>query len=73
MDTDRPACAAPSAPRTATPETQAVVAALGFTADIRALESWGLRVTERRLAVGTTMATSLVLIPVTYWLRPTGR
>lgn len=40
-------------------ETQAVVAALGFTADIRALESWGLRVTDRRLAVGTTMATSL--------------
>jgi thioredoxin reductase (NADPH) len=40
-------------------ETQGVVAALGFTADIRALESWGLRVADRRLAVGTTMATSL--------------
>jgi thioredoxin reductase len=38
---------------------QAVVAALGFTADIRPLESWGLRVTERRLAVDTRMATSL--------------
>jgi thioredoxin reductase (NADPH) len=36
-----------------------VVAALGFAADIGALESWGLRVTDRRLAVGTTMATSL--------------
>jgi ferredoxin/flavodoxin---NADP+ reductase len=39
--------------------TQAVVAALGFTADIGALESWGLRVADRRLTVGTTMATNL--------------
>jgi ferredoxin/flavodoxin---NADP+ reductase len=40
-------------------QTQAVVAALGFTADISALESWGLEVTDRRLAVDSTMATSL--------------
>jgi ferredoxin/flavodoxin---NADP+ reductase len=39
--------------------TQAVIAALGFTADISALESWGLDVTDRRLAVGTSMATNL--------------
>ncbi len=40
-------------------KAQEVVAALGFTADIRPLESWGLRVRDRRLSVGTTMATSL--------------
>ncbi|MCU1690927.1 MAG: Ferredoxin--NADP reductase [Frankiales bacterium] len=38
---------------------QAVVAALGFTADISALEGWGLDVQERRVVVDTTMATSL--------------
>jgi ferredoxin/flavodoxin---NADP+ reductase len=38
---------------------QAVVAALGFTADISALESWGLEVADRRLVVDTTMATNL--------------
>jgi ferredoxin/flavodoxin---NADP+ reductase len=38
---------------------QGVVAALGFTADIGALESWGLHVAERRLAVDTRMATNL--------------
>ena len=37
---------------------QAVIAALGFTADISALESWGLEVADRRLVVGTSMATS---------------
>jgi thioredoxin reductase (NADPH) len=37
---------------------QAVIAALGFTADISALESWGLEVTARRLVVGTSMATN---------------
>ncbi|HET9080835.1 MAG TPA: NAD(P)/FAD-dependent oxidoreductase [Trebonia sp.] len=37
----------------------AVIAALGFTADISALQSWGLAVSERRLAVDTAMATSL--------------
>lgn len=36
---------------------QAVVAALGFTADIGALESWGLAVTGRRVSVDTAMAT----------------
>ncbi|MGH3168380.1 MAG: NAD(P)/FAD-dependent oxidoreductase [Trebonia sp.] len=40
-------------------KTQAVVAALGFTADISALESWGLDVAERRLVVNTSMATNL--------------
>jgi thioredoxin reductase len=38
---------------------QAVVAALGFTADISALESWGLAVSDRRLVVDTAMATNL--------------
>jgi ferredoxin/flavodoxin---NADP+ reductase len=38
---------------------QGVIAALGFTADISALESWGLNITDRRLAVGTSMATNL--------------
>jgi ferredoxin/flavodoxin---NADP+ reductase len=40
-------------------KTQAVVAALGFTADISALEAWGLNVTDRRLVVDTAMATNL--------------
>jgi ferredoxin/flavodoxin---NADP+ reductase len=40
-------------------KTQAVVAALGFTADISALESWGLDVADRRLVVGPAMATNL--------------
>ena len=40
-------------------KTQAVVAALGFTADISALESWGLDIAERRLVVDTAMATNL--------------
>ena len=38
---------------------QAVVAALGFTADISPLEAWGLEVAERHIVVDTTMATSL--------------
>jgi thioredoxin reductase len=40
-------------------KTQAVVAALGFTADISALESWGLDIGQRRIVVDTTMATNL--------------
>lgn len=40
-------------------KAQAVVAALGFTADISALESWGLNVSDRRLTVDTAMATNL--------------
>jgi thioredoxin reductase (NADPH) len=40
-------------------KTQAIVAALGFTADISALESWGLHVVDRRLVVDTAMATNL--------------
>mgnify|MGYP001793542630 CR=1 FL=1 len=40
-------------------ECQAVVAALGFTADIAPLEAWGLAVSERHILVDTTMATNL--------------
>ena len=40
-------------------ETHAVVAALGFTADISPLEAWGLAVQERHIVVDTTMATNL--------------
>jgi thioredoxin reductase len=39
-------------------EVQAVVAALGFTADIEPLQAWGLQIADRKIAVGTTMATS---------------
>ncbi|HEX4259429.1 MAG TPA: NAD(P)/FAD-dependent oxidoreductase [Streptosporangiaceae bacterium] len=38
--------------------TQGVIAALGFTADISALQSWDLEVADRRLVVGTSMATN---------------
>jgi thioredoxin reductase (NADPH) len=38
---------------------QAVVAALGFTADLGPLESWGLALSARRLVVDTRMATNL--------------
>lgn len=38
---------------------QAIVAALGFTADISPLEAWGLAVQERHVIVDTTMATNL--------------
>ena len=38
---------------------QAIVAALGFTADISPLEAWGLDVQERHIVVDTTMATNL--------------
>jgi thioredoxin reductase len=38
---------------------QAIVAALGFTADITPLESWGLATSERHVLVDTTMATNL--------------
>jgi ferredoxin/flavodoxin---NADP+ reductase len=40
-------------------KTQAVIAALGFVADISALESWGLEIVDRRLVVSTDMATNL--------------
>lgn len=39
-------------------KAQAVVAALGFTADISALESWALDVADRRIVVDTAMATN---------------
>jgi thioredoxin reductase (NADPH) len=45
--------------RTRNLPAQAVVAALGFTADITPLEAWGLQVLDRRIVVGTTMATTL--------------
>ncbi|MCW2854232.1 MAG: Ferredoxin--NADP reductase [Nocardioides sp.] len=38
---------------------QAVVAALGFTADITPLEAWGLDVRDRHIVVDTTMRTNL--------------
>src|ERR1700761_6439046 len=38
--------------------TQGVIAALGVTADISALQSWELEVADRRLVVGTSMATN---------------
>jgi thioredoxin reductase (NADPH) len=38
---------------------QAVVAALGFSADIAPLEAWGLQVRERHIVVDTAMATNL--------------
>jgi thioredoxin reductase len=38
---------------------QAIVAALGFTADITPLEAWGLAVQERHILVDSTMATNL--------------
>ena len=38
---------------------QAVVAALGFSADISPLEAWGLEVKERHIVVDTRMATNL--------------
>jgi thioredoxin reductase (NADPH) len=38
---------------------QAVVAALGFTADIAPLEAWGLHTSERHIEVDSRMATNL--------------
>ena len=40
-------------------ETQAIVAALGFMADLGPLERWGLDIRARRIEVATTMATNL--------------
>ena len=40
-------------------ECHALVAALGFTADISPLESWGLATEDRHILVDTTMATNL--------------
>jgi ferredoxin/flavodoxin---NADP+ reductase len=48
--------------RTERVEAQAVVAALGFIADIRPLEAWGLEIADRRIVVGTTMATNLARV-----------
>jgi ferredoxin/flavodoxin---NADP+ reductase len=38
---------------------QTIVAALGFIADISALDGWGLEITQRRIAVDTAMRTSV--------------
>ncbi len=38
---------------------QAVIAALGFTADLGPLKGWGLVLDKRKIAVDTTMATNL--------------
>jgi ferredoxin/flavodoxin---NADP+ reductase len=38
---------------------QSVVAALGFTADLGPLASWGLRIEKKQIPVETTMATNL--------------
>jgi len=40
-------------------KTDAIVAALGFTADIAPLEAWGLETAERHILVDTRMATNL--------------
>jgi thioredoxin reductase len=40
-------------------DTQAIVAALGFVADLGPLERWGLDISARRIEVATTMATNL--------------
>jgi thioredoxin reductase (NADPH) len=45
---------------TVTPHpAQAVIAALGFTADIGPLESWGIDIVDRKILVDTAMRTSL--------------
>jgi thioredoxin reductase len=38
---------------------EAVIAALGFTADLGPMKRWGLRLERRQIAVDTTMATNL--------------
>jgi thioredoxin reductase (NADPH) len=38
---------------------QSVIAALGFTADIGPLESWGIDITDRKIMVDTAMRTSV--------------
>jgi thioredoxin reductase len=40
-------------------KTQAIVAALGFVADLGPFERWGLDIKARRIEVATTMATNL--------------
>lgn len=43
-------------------KVQAVVAALGFTADLGPLKSWGLEIDKRSIPVDTTMATNLTRV-----------
>ena len=38
-------------------KAQSVIAALGFTADIGPLESWGIEIVDRKIMFGTTMRT----------------
>src|SRR4051812_20209014 len=40
-------------------KSQAVVAALGFTADLGPIEQWGLRVQDRQILVDSTMSTGV--------------
>jgi thioredoxin reductase (NADPH) len=40
-------------------KAQAVIAALGFVADLGPLTEWGLRIRDRHIPVDTTMATNL--------------
>lgn len=48
---------------TVTPyKAQAVIAALGFTADIGPLESWGINIVDRKIPVDTAMRTSLASV-----------
>jgi thioredoxin reductase (NADPH) len=44
---------------TRTVKTQAIVAALGFTADLGPLETWGIAARDRRILVDTRMQTSV--------------
>lgn len=49
---------ADSGPETVVLPAQTVVAALGFTADLGPIESWGLEITRRAIAVDPTMRTA---------------
>ena len=40
-------------------KAHAVIAALGFTADIGPLETWGIDIVDRKIVVDTAMRTSL--------------
>jgi thioredoxin reductase (NADPH) len=44
---------------TRTVKTQAIIAALGFTADLGPLETWGIAARDRRILVDTRMQTSV--------------
>jgi thioredoxin reductase len=52
----------PKASQPMTLPADAVVAALGFTADLGPIESWGLEIDHRQVAVDTTMATARPMV-----------